>query len=55
MAMVWATLHVELEVPDDKLKEYNGDAFQWAIDDLSVNTDDGNYLTYHVEEVDTDY
>lgn len=55
MATVWATIHVELEVEDEALEEYGGDAFQWAIDDLSVDTVDGKYLEYRVEEVDTDY
>lgn len=55
MATVWVTMHVELEVPDEILEEYGGDAFVWAADDLTVNTEDGKYMEYRVEEVDTDY
>lgn len=55
MALVWATILVEVEVPDEILEEFEGNAFGWAVDDLSVNTEDGRYLSYQIEQADSDY
>lgn len=56
MAQVWATIKVEVEIDDEILEnEYNGDAFIYASDAVSVDMEGGRYLIYWVEEVDTDY
>lgn len=51
MADIRATIMVEIEIDDEMLEqEYEGDVMAWANESLSVDSMDGRYLTYWIEE-----
>lgn len=52
MATVYVTMAIEIDVDDEVVE---GDVFQWANDNFTVDADEGNHLTYWVDSVEADY
>lgn len=52
MVNITATVYIDLEVDEAILKEYDNNARKFLSDDIQVDTIDGMYLSYEIEDVD---